>query len=213
MKSILSTKKLAPHQRDLLVGQGVMVVDYNAIEIEFIDFKAPNFIENAIFTSQNGVISILNSEFRIQNSFCVGEKTKALLEQNGKKVVKMAENSKEMGDFLVKNCKNDVFHYICGMQRREELPDILKASKIDVSEVKTYKTVLKPSKFDEKWGKILFFSPSGVESFMKENNMGNATVFCIGETTAEAARTYTSKVEVADKTSVESVIEKAINSF
>ena len=45
---ILSTKKLKPNQRDLLLGSGYSVVDYNAITIDYIDFEIPAAVENAI---------------------------------------------------------------------------------------------------------------------------------------------------------------------
>ena len=48
MKSILSTKKLSPVQKDQLLQQGVHVVDYDAIAVTFLDFDAPEIIDNAI---------------------------------------------------------------------------------------------------------------------------------------------------------------------
>lgn len=68
-------------------------------------------------------------------------------------------------------------------------------------------------KFAQKWDGILFFSPSGVESFVLENNLANSAVFCIGETTAAAAKKYTSSVIVANSTTVESVIAKAVKAL
>lgn len=64
----------------------------------------------------------------------------------------------------------------------------------------------------------MFFSPSGVESFMtgqKEDKHTSATLLeyfinttaiCIGETTAMAAKKYLSNVIVANSSTVESVI-------
>ncbi|HAV55222.1 MAG TPA: uroporphyrinogen-III synthase, partial [Aequorivita sp.] len=83
MKSVLSTKKLSPSQRELLVNAGISLVDYNAINIEFVPFKAPNTVENAIFTSQNAVKAYLNEKDHLPSPlegegsgvrmFCVGE--------------------------------------------------------------------------------------------------------------------------------------------
>lgn len=218
---ILSTKKLKPNQRDLLLGGGFSVVDYNAIRIELLDFEIPSEIKNAIFTSQNSVRALIdNSEFAPfkweragVSVFCVGQKTKALLEQNGLKVTFLAQNSIELGDFIAKKHKNETFHYFCGSARRDELPKLLKASKIELFEVKTYKTTLKPRKFDQKWDGILFFSPSGIESFVAENKIINSTVFCIGKTTAAEAQKYTSNIVIANATSIESVIAKAVKTL
>ncbi|QIE59986.1 uroporphyrinogen-III synthase [Rasiella rasia] len=207
---VLSTKRLKGNQRDLLLGAGFEVVDYNAITIEYLDFEAPESCKNAIFTSQHAVRSILSKNISIDTSFCVGPKTKALLEENGIKVSKMAYNSQELGDFITINHKNEIFHYFCGIIRRDELPNILKEAKIDFFETKTYKTELKSKKFEQKWDGILFFSPSGVQSYCLENSLENNTAICIGDTTAKAAKEHTQNVYVANSTSVESVIAKAV---
>jgi len=213
VKSILSTKKLNASQRELLLNSGMSFVEYDAIDIEFIDFQAPSKIENAIFTSRNSVNSFFKNEDRsnsILNSFCVGEKTETILLKNDQNVVKTSQNASELAHFIIKNHKNDAFLYFSGTRRREELPKTLKKANMDVFETKTYKTELKSMKFDQKWDGILFFSPSGVESFVLENKLANSTVFCIGETTAAAAKKYTSSVIVANSTTVESVIAKAV---
>ena len=216
---ILSTKKLKSNQRDLLLGSGCSVVDYNAIAIKFLDFEMPQQIENAIFTSQNGVKAFFKNcaknkqNVHVQQCFCVGQKTEALLRKNGLKVAKMTKNASELGNFIVKQFKNDRFYYFCGNNRRDELPAILKTAKITLFEIKTYKTELKPRKFDQKWDGILFFSPSGVQSFVLENKFEHSMAFCIGETTATAARKYTNNVTTANATSVESVIAKVVKTF
>ncbi len=130
--------------------------------------------------------------------------------ENGQKIAKIAENASKLAHFIAKNDKNSAFCYFCGNKRRDELPNILKSAKIDLFVVKTYETSLKSENFDQKWAGILFFSPSGIESFLIENTMGAAIAFCIGETTAAEARKHAGKVMVADLTSVESVIDKAI---
>jgi len=53
----------------------------------------------------------------------------------------------------------------------------------------------------------LFFSPSTVESFLKNNTADKKVAYCIGETTAAAARESFEKVHVAKIPTVESVIE------
>ena len=210
---LLSTKQLSAAQAVLLLNAGFELVTYDAIAIESLDFEAPEAIENAIFTSQNGVNSYLKGKSpsnHIKNCFCVGEKTAALLVEKGQKIAKTLENASELAHFIVKNHKNSPFYYFCGTMRRDELPNILKGAKINLFEVKTYKTSLKSEYFDQKWAGILFFSPSGIESYLLQNTMGEAIAFCIGETTASEAKKHTDKVMVADQTSVESVIDKAI---
>ena len=217
MKNILSTKKLSTVQKDQLLQEGVCVVDYDAIAITFLDFEAPEVIDNAIFTSQQAVRSFLKKSqgvLSIKNCFCVGQKTKSLLEENGLKVIEIGQNATELAQNIVKNYKNSVFYYFCGTIRREELPKALKSEKISLFEVKTYKTVLKTNKFDQNWDGILFFSPSGVASYISENkHQTNTHAFCIGQTTAASAKKHFKNVVVAPTNTIESVLEKTIEAL
>lgn len=210
MKSVLSTKKLSPSQTELLLNAGLSLVQYDAIKIEFLPFEVPSEVKNAIITSQNAVRSILNSEFKIQNCFCVGQKTKALLEENGFRVIKMAEYAAELADYLVKNNQNDSFHFFCGNIRSDEIPTRLKENNIALREIEVYKTTLNPKEFERQFDAILFFSPSGVKSFVAENTLGRSLTVCIGTTTASEAKKHTEKVAIANATSIESVIAKAV---
>ncbi len=213
MKSILSTKKLSVSQKELLLNAGVSLVEYNAIKIEYVPFEVPSNIENAIFTSQNAVLSIQNSELRIQNCYCVGEKTKILLEKNGQKVVKVAEYATELADYIVKNHKNDSFQFFSGNIRSDEIPSKFKENNITFEEIEVYKTTLNLKKFERQFNTILFFSPSGVRSFVSENKINNSNAICIGITTAQEAKKHTENVVIANATTVESVIAKAVNSL
>ena len=211
---ILSTKKLLASQREIFLESGVKFVDYDAIRIKLIDFEAPAEIENAIFTSKNAVEAFFSTHnltsSQIKHVFCVGEKTKSLLAKNELKVTKMAKNASELVKYLLKHEKNASFYFFCGSRRRDEIPFGLKKAKIELFEVKTYETELKVRKFDQKWSGILFFSPSGVESYISENNLENSVCVCIGETTASTVKKHTDNVVIADESNVESVIEKAI---
>ena len=61
---------------------------------------------------------------------------------------------------------------------------------------------------------ILFFSPSGVESYFKLNSIKDETCFCIGETTAEALENKKVKnIIISEKPSVESVITQVIEYY
>lgn len=212
MPAVLSTKKLRENQRSLLTNAGVSLVEYDAIKIEFVPFEVPSNIEYAIFTSQNGVNSFLTnfSSSVIENCFCVGEKTKSLLEENGYKVIKMTEYASELADYLVKNYKDNSYHFFCGNIRSDEIPSKLKQNNISFEEIEVYKTSLNPKKFERQFDGILFFSPSGVQSFVSENKMNAAKAICIGTTTASEAKKYTENVLISNDTTVESVIAKAV---
>ena len=154
--TILSTKKLKFNQKELLLNAGVSFVEYNAIGIEYLNFKAPSTIENAIFTSQNGVRSIQHSRLKIKHCFCVGQKTKALLEELGYTIITMSEYGADLAAYLIKNHNKASFYQFCGTIRRDEIPSELKKANIPLSEITTYHTVLKPKKFERIFDAVLF---------------------------------------------------------
>lgn len=216
MMTVLSTKKLKHNQRSLALSAKLSLVEYDAIHIAYVPFEMPRNIENAIFTSQNAVISFFdknNSPSSIKKCFCVGEKTKALLEEKGQEVVMMSEYATGLADYLISKHKEDSFHFFCGNIRSDEIPTRLKESDIFFKEIKVYNTTLNHKKFERWFDAILFFSPSGVRSFCEEENnlKNNSAVFvCIGTTTASEARNYSKNVVISNSTTVESVIAKAV---
>lgn len=217
MSSILSTKKLTKAQEAVLLHAGLSVEMYDAIHIQFLPFTAPKKIENAIFTSQNSVRAISNRSIEITHVYCVGNKTKALLEKNGYKVVETAEDGAQLANLLVENYAHKNFYFFCGNKRRNEIPENLKKANISFTEIITYQTLLNPVKFEKTYNGILFFSPSGVESFIKGQAEDHSytfpsetIAFCIGATTASEAKKHTKNIVISDSASVESVLSKAV---
>ncbi len=220
MKTILSTKILSLAQKERLLNAGIAVVSYDAINIEFADFSMDTNFQNLIFTSQNAVIAFLqniskekNVDFSLFKCFCVGEKTAALLEENGLKVIEIVNYGKELAEKLIKTYKNESFLFFCGNLRRDELPDRLRKNNIPCKEITAYATTLNPKKFDRHFDGVLFFSPSGVESYLKANTIGNSTAFCIGTTTAAAVEALTDKIVIANKPTIENVLVQVIKTF
>ena len=60
---------------------------------------------------------------------------------------------------------------------------------------------------------ILFFSPSGIESYLKENTIKKEICFCIGTTTASALEGITKNIKIADQPTIEDVIEDVIAEY
>ncbi|TBW27803.1 uroporphyrinogen-III synthase [Gramella sp. KN1008] len=213
MPTVLSTKKLALNQKELLLNAGIGLVEYNAIKITFTNFTTDNKkIENAIFTSKNAVEAILKKDLVVEHCFCVGEKTAALLTKNGFRITEITENSEELATRLIEKHANRQFHFFCGNKRRDELPEMLKERKISFSEIQVYETDLNLKEFQSDFDGVMFFSPSAVQSFTKMNQL-TGPAFCIGPTTAEEAAKYTDKVLVATKPGIENVIAKVVVYF
>ena len=210
--AIYSTKKLSEIQKEL-VDSSIAVADSDFIKIRF-NRIAPKVvkdeIENVIITSQNGVEAIANSftseELKFKNIYCVGRRTKKLIEQRIGKVVKSERNASKLATYLSAEIKGQSATYFCSDLRLDTLPNTLKENGITVNEVEAYKTTLSSSKIDDNVSGVLFYSPSTVESYMQENT-ADKVAFCIGESTAKEARKYFENVQVAKLPTVESVVE------
>jgi uroporphyrinogen-III synthase len=213
MPTVLSTKKLSESQRGLLLQAGIGLVEYDAIEIKSVDFEAEGTIQHAIITSQNTVNALVEKKVQIKNCFCVGEKTKAMLEANGFEVKVMTDYGIELAEIIVKEYADEIFTFFCGNLRRDELPTMLKENNVDFDEVEVYKTILKPKKFERTFDGVLFFSPSAVESFTKENMLENTIAFCIGTTTAAEAEKHTDEIIIATKPTIENVIVQVVKNL
>ncbi len=214
MKTVLSTKILTPSQKELFLNSGLGLVEYDALKIDFLKVKIPLDYCNYIFTSKNAVKAFLDQTEHLDkskfNAFCVGLKTKSLLEENGLKLREMAENASELAQIIAKRYQNETFVFLCGNKRRDELPEILTKNNIQYKELEVYQTHLNPKAFKRVFDGILLFSPSGIRSYLLENTFGNSMLFCIGKTTASEAQKYSNRIIIANKPTVENVLVQAI---
>lgn len=217
IKTVLSTKKLALNQKELLLNSGIGLVEKDFISIVPQKFELKKISENLIFTSKNAVRIILEhpgfKEFQEKKVFCVGSKTVELLKQNNFSVVETADYGSELADILIKNYKAEEFLFLCGRKRNPDLPEQLKEAQVNFTEVEVYDTLPSPKKYDRIFDGILFFSPSGVQSYCSVNEINNSSVFCIGRTTALEAEKYSDNIIVANKPSVENVLVQVIRYF
>jgi len=259
MPSVLSTKKLLLNQRELLLNAGVSFVEYDAINVTPVDFEIPNEAQNIIITSQNGAKAFLNNYGQSEpvedenaetlrqaqsdnmRFFIVGKKTTSLFLEKGLKVTKTAQNATELALFIAKSYKNEHFFYFCGNRRRDDLPTFLKLKGIRHNEIVVYKTDLNLEVLKQSFEAILFFSPSGVQSFIQANypdklikkprkvspkdsdkergsllwsgDITDARAICIGMTTYQEANRHFYSCFVANSTTVESTIAKAVKTL
>jgi uroporphyrinogen-III synthase len=215
--SILSTKTLLNSQKQALLDAGFSVTEANFIKTQNSDFDLKGINDNLIFTSQNAAQSILlhpkSEDLKTKKVFCVGMKTKALLEENGFNVEVYLDYASDLAEIITLIYSNESYTFFSGNLRKETLPKALKAAKVNFNEIQVYETTLTPQKIKTPVDGILFFSPSGVESYLKDNKIKNEICFCIGETTAETLDKTTRNIIVADQPSVDNVIEDVIEEF
>ena len=216
--NILSTKKLLPIQKQLLLDAAISVTEEDFIETKIKNFELSKVYDNIIFTSQNAVQSILQhpkcDELKTKSVFSVGMKTKDLLTENGFDVVAYTGYASDLAEIISLVYSSDSFTFFSGNLRRDVLPDTLKENGITFNEIEVYETNITSKKTTSKLDGILFFSPSGVESYFKSNTIKDEMCFCIGETTAEALENKKVKnIIIADKPSVENVIAEVIEYY
>ena len=210
--NVFSTKKLTEDQR-LLFHEKVIAESSDFIKIN-INRIHPRFlkneIQNAIITSKNAVESLTTnysaSELQFKNIYCVGRRTKRLIENKIGKVKNAEKNAKKLAEYLVEYMEGTEATYFCSDFRLDDLPTILSENHIKVTEVEAYSTKYDGVKIDDSVESVMFYSPSTVESFVKSNH-DEVIAFCIGETTAKEAKKHFNDVRVAKVPTVESVIE------
>ncbi|MEG9327381.1 uroporphyrinogen-III synthase [Salinimicrobium catena] len=217
MKHLLSTKKLEPHQKELLLNAGFGVVEKDFISIIPLDFQLNTVPENLIFTSKNAVKAILKQpglkELQEKKVFAVGDKTSDFLEQNGFTVSETTNYGNDLAHKIVAEHKKEKFLFFCGKKRNPDLPEKLKKNNVSMEEIEVYDTVFSSTKIDRIFDGVLFFSPSGVKSYCSQNELSNSIAFCIGNTTASEAKKRTKNIIVAAKPSIENVIVQVVKHF
>lgn len=211
-KSIYSSKELTEGQQ-FLVAKNINLKASNAIEVHTVNIAESileNDIENIIITSKNTVEALLESNkirsFNFKHIYCVGRKTKNLVEAHIGPVTYMADNAKALAQYLVDETDVKEATYFCSDIRLDDLPEILNSNNILLTEVVAYKTTYNTPKIDHQIDGAMFYSPSTVKSFVAANR-ANCIAFCIGESTAAEARNYFREVRVAKVATIESVIE------
>jgi len=205
-KSFTEDQRLLFHEKVVVESSDFIKISLNRIHPRF--FK--NEIQNVVITSKNAVESLITNysavELQFKNIYCVGRRTKRLVENKIGKVKHTENNAKKLAEYLVEYMEGSEVTYFCSDLRLDDLPTILEKNNIKVTEVEAYQTKYDGIKVNDSVESVMFYSPSTVESFV-QNNKAEIIAFCIGETTAKEAKKHFKDVRVAKVPTVESVIE------
>lgn len=195
MARVLFTKKIDKDYASSFLGDRFIVDCEDFISTEALH-ATPFSLENKslIFTSVNAINHFLASGFEIQKNpvYCVGEKTRAVLEAHGFGVSLCKRNALELAMSL-ENKKTEHFVHFCADIALSTIGEHLRNFGIDYQKVEIYQTLLLYPKITHTFDALVFFSPSGVRSFAKFNSFSDAKIFSIGETTARELKRYTNK--------------------
>nr|WP_321232979.1 hydroxymethylbilane synthase [uncultured Psychroserpens sp.] len=210
--NVYSTKTLTDDQKQLF--NDVIVSESSDFIKISLNRMTPKVLrpmpKNVIITSKNAVEALLTNfsaeELKFENIYCVGRRTKRLVERKIGKVKHTENNSKALAKYLVDYIEGTEVTYFCSDIRLDELPTILNENNIEVTEVTAYETKYDSVKIKDTIKAVMFYSPSTVQSYKQEND-DDIIAFCIGETTAKEASRHFEDVRVAKVPTVESVIE------
>jgi hydroxymethylbilane synthase len=205
-KSFTEDQRLLFHEKVKVESSDFIKISLNRIHPRFLK----NEIKNVVITSKNSVESLTTNysaiELQFKNIYCVGRRTKRLVENKIGKVTHSEKNAKKLAEYLVEYMEGAEVTYFCSDIRLDALPTILTENNIKVNEIEAYQTKYDGIKVDDSVEAVMFYSPSTVESFVKKNK-GEIIAFCIGETTAKEAKKHFNDVRIAKVPTVESVIE------
>ncbi len=208
---IFSTKKLTNVQLQRF-NTSIRVDSEDFIKISpnrISPFALKKQIKNVIFTSKNAVEGLLTNvsaeELNFEKIYCVGRKTRRFIQKKIGKVAHFENTAADLANYLLEYIEGTEATHFCGNLSLNDLPETLGEAHITVNSIETYKTKLSGQQMDDAVEGVLFFSPSGIESYL-QNNKPNKIAYCIGETTAKEARKNFDDVKVAKIPDVESVI-------
>ncbi|MCU7614390.1 uroporphyrinogen-III synthase [Chryseobacterium sp. GMJ5] len=215
---ILFTKHLDTELLSREMGKHISAECIEVIAIKDLEVRAFDLKDHSlIFTSKNGVNAFFKNNFEPNENFasknynkiyCVGEKTKKELRKNGFGTFKVMKNAETLSKFILEKCPQEKFIHFCGNLAIDVLDQELPLQNIAYKKVTVYHTEELNPMIHEKYHAIVFFSPSGVRSFAKNNSLVNMLLFSIGETTSKEIRKFSSeKIFTSKANTLASVFE------
>ena len=216
MNRILSTKKVSKALKKKFSDAKIELVEKNFIQTKSVSFETPQLNDYFVFTSKQAVKSVLKSDVKNVHTIsclCVGSKTKIFLEKKGFIVIESANYAEDLIQIIDSKYKDNSFTFFCGNIRKNTIPNYFQQNKIAYNEIVVYETKPKPHQIKEPFDGVMFFSPSGVNSFLEKNTLENKTCFCIGTTTAKTLETRTKNIVIALQPTIENVITEVIKFY
>ena len=162
-----------------------------------------------VITSQNAA-KLISKKKLPDKVYTIGEQTAKYFKNS---LTPKKSSSIELAKLIVSNNEKEII-YLCGNQRRNELPEYLLNFNIKVNELIIYDT-----KYLDKivnlhdYDALAFMSPSSVLAMQKSNGFGGLPCFAIGLTTAKTLNKIGLKCVISNQASVKGIIETAQNYF
>jgi uroporphyrinogen-III synthase len=173
-----------------------------------------------VFTSSNAVKAVqalLQNKNTSWKIYCVGKATKKLIDEYfpGCTILGVEDYADALAQKIIRDKKAGEIFFFCGNMRRDVLPALLSENNIALHAIEVYETKIYQHTISGSFDGITFFSPSAVEGFFAGNSIPAATVlFAIGQTTADAIKTFSgNQIIVSNTTGKKELIEAVIAFF
>lgn len=205
---VLSTKQLdeylvANANKNGLELTCIDVIETTPLDFDLSDMSVDQF-DTIVFTSANAVKGFFKNDRSkdIITSLKVcatNGKTKNLLEQYGIYISMTASGSAELADMIIADRRAKSVLHVCGDLHMDILGARLKEADITYRPLAIYHTELLYPAVSKEYDAILFFSPSGVDSYRKNNKLDPKVLYgCIGGTTAAHLSSRIAEAEIIE---------------
>ena len=158
----------------------VSVLNHDEVMLQYKDDA------DILITSANAarIVEELLKELKPKRIFCVGELSAKLLAGYCEEIVH-ADNSEALIQKILVNNVTALIHF-CSNIALGTIKEAAHSNNIEYKELISYETVALEPKIDNlnSFDALLFFSPSGVRSFMVNNDLPETIIGAIGSTTA-----------------------------
>ncbi len=163
------------------------VTDFDSLKVKNLLKDSNNFIFSSL-NSVNAISSILKKTATIhKNIYCVGPRVANYFKGKVKSIHQVNQAAELLE--MAKNSGEKSFSWFHGDLSDMDLVEQFTEAELELNEATVYRTeTLDPTVHDlNDYKAILFFSPSGVKSFLKNNQIpGGVKVGAIGSVTADA---------------------------
>ena len=173
-----------------------------------------------VFTSAHAVQAVagcLNGHQPDWKIFCISPATSREVESvfGQRAITATAPTGAQLAEMLIADARADEIIFFCGDQRREELPQQVRNAGLQLTEIVSYQTVRTPQKIEGSYDRMVFLSPSAVQSYFSQNTIQPHTVlFSIGPTTTATLQSFSGNRIVECETPERAqLINSVINHF
>ena len=197
-------RKLERETKNWLIQNAVDFEEHSLIHIEFVQPETEKLVEQKKYQTQFVVSSKWGAKWLVQNLskvnfsgsdqvFCLSEKQKEILKLATKNVfVSKMKNSASLVKLVMEKNTSETVVFLHGNKTQDSTSSKLNAAGIRFLNLEVYKNSLLKNKINRNFNVYLFFSPSGVESFIGGGNsvLPDSKIVAIGKTTATFCRQY-----------------------